>query len=99
MRYRSLWTVSVGLALLCGNILPASGASTHAGKVVEAGGGKLTMTNPQGEKQHTHEIPADATITCGEKNCKLGDLKAGTAITVTMDKKGEQTVVTAVSTQ
>lgn len=99
MRYRSLGTVSVGLALLCGNILPAYGASIHTGKVVEAGAGKLTMTNPQGQSQHTHEIPADAIITCGEKKCGLEDLKAGTAITVTMDKKGEQTVVTAVSTQ
>ncbi len=99
MRYRSLWTVSVGLALLCGNMRPAYGASLHTGTVVEAGAGKLTMTNPQGESQHTHEIPADAIITCGEKNCKLEDLKAGTAITVTLNKKGEQTVVTAVSTQ
>lgn len=99
MRYRSLWTLSIGLALACGSLLPAYGASTHEGKVVEAGSGKLTMTNAQGQNQHTHEIPADAAITCGGKKCGLDDLKAGNPVTITMDKKGDQNVVTAVSTQ
>jgi Cu/Ag efflux protein CusF len=100
MRYRKFRILSVGLALIGGSIFPVYGAtSTHTGKVVEAGAGKLTMTNPQGQNQHTHEIPAEATITCGDKKCRLEDLKAGTTVTIIMDKKGDQTVVTAVSTQ
>jgi hypothetical protein len=64
-------------------------AKTHEGKVVKAGGGKLTMTDKDGKNEHTHDVATDATITCDGKACKLEDLKAGTAITVTM--KDEKT--------
>ena len=76
---------------------PALTANSHKGKVVETGSGKLTMTDMAGKNQHTHDVPADATILCGGKKCSLDDLKAGTAITVTMDKKDDQTVVTKIS--
>jgi hypothetical protein len=65
-------------------------AKTHEGKVVKAGDGKLTMTDKDGKNEHTHAVGADAKITCDGKECKLEDLKAGTAVTVTM--KDEKTV-------
>jgi len=75
---------------------PVLAANSHKGKVVEAGGGKLTMTDMAGEHQDSHEVPAEATIRCGGKKCGLEDLKAGATITVTMGKKGDQTVVTMI---
>jgi hypothetical protein len=54
------------------------------------------MTDSAGEHQHTHEVPAEATILCGGKKCGLEDLKAGSTVKVTMDKKGDQTVVTMI---
>jgi hypothetical protein len=65
-------------------------AKTHEGKVVKAGAGKLTMTDKDGKNEHTHDIAADAAITCDDKACKLEDLKEGTFVKVTM--KDEKTV-------
>ena len=70
--------------------------STHKGKVVEAGGGKLTMTDMSGQNQHTHDISADTAITCGKKKCGLEDLKPGATVSVTAKKEGDSTVVTKV---
>ncbi|MBI3301036.1 MAG: hypothetical protein HYZ72_03010 [Deltaproteobacteria bacterium] len=97
MRRRVLSLSVVIPALTLCMSTPVLAASTHKGKVVEAGGGKLTMTDKAGKNQHAHEVPADATILCGGKKCGLEDLKAGTTITVTIDKKGDQTVVTKIS--
>jgi hypothetical protein len=70
--------------------------STHKGKVVEAGGGKLTMTDMSGNNQHTMDVPSDATVTCGRKKCGLEDLKAGATVAVTTKKQDDSTVVTKV---
>ncbi|MBC7851890.1 MAG: hypothetical protein IAF94_00495 [Pirellulaceae bacterium] len=59
---------------------------THSGVVVSAGEGKLTMTDKDG-KEHSHDITADAKISCDGKECKLEDLKKGTSIKVTMKEK------------
>jgi len=75
---------------------PALAANTHKGKVVEAGAGKLTMTDMEGKNQHTHAVAVDATITCGGKKCGLEDLQAGATITVTLEKTSGQTVVTMI---
>ena len=99
MQRTKLLVISLGLALASWVAAPVYGASTHTGKVVEAGAGKITMTTPDGKNQHTHEIPADAAVTCGGKKCALEDIKADSAVTITMDKKGDQTVVTAVSVE
>jgi len=82
------------LALLAST--PARAADTHQGKVVEVGAGKLTMTDVAGKNQHTHEVTSDAAITCESKTCGLADVKAGDMVTVTLDKKGDKTVVTKV---
>lgn len=96
MRHRML-SFGFGLLVL---VLCASAAawaaSSHQGKVVSAGDGKLTMTNMAGQNQHTHEVPAEATITCDGKTCGLSDLKAGDVVTVTLDQKGDKTVITTI---
>jgi hypothetical protein len=88
------------LILTCaGSLLlaaPALAANSHKGKVVAAGGGKLTMTDMAGQNQHTHAVAVDATITCGGKPCGLEDLQAGATITVTLEKTSGQTVVTMI---
>jgi hypothetical protein len=96
MVYRRLSVYCAVLALLLFVSAPALAANSHKGKVVEAGAGKSTMTDMAGKNQHTHEVPADATILCGGKKCGLEDLKAGATVKVTMDKKGDQTVVTKI---
>jgi hypothetical protein len=75
---------------------PALAANSHKGKVVEAGAGKLTMTDMEGKNQHTHEVPADATILCNGDKCGLEYLKARETVKVTLGKKGDQTVVTMI---
>lgn len=85
-------------------LLPLGGcarptAEVHQGKVVTAGGGKLTMTDVAGQNQQTHDVAADATVTCGGKPCGLSDLKADWTITVTTEKRGNQTVVSKIEAQ
>jgi hypothetical protein len=74
-------------------------AEVHQGKVVTAGVGKLTMTDVAGQNQHTHDVASDVTITCGGKPCGLSELKAGVTITVTTEKRGDQTVVSKIEAQ
>ena len=69
---------------------------THEGKVVKAEKGTLTMTDKDGKKEHTHAIGADAKISCDGKDCKLEELKPGTMVKVTAEKKGDKVVVTKV---
>jgi hypothetical protein len=95
MRQRIVPLGLAGLALMLVLSNPVFAAS-HKGKVVEAGAGKLTMTDTAGKNQHTMEVPADATITCGGKKCGLEDLKPGMSVTVTTEKTGDQSVVTKV---
>jgi len=58
---------------------------THEGKVVKAADGKLTMTDKKGENKHTHDVAANAKISCDGKACKLEDLKEGVLVRVTTD--------------
>jgi hypothetical protein len=64
---------------------------THSGVVVSASAGKLTMSDKDGKNEHTHDVAKDAKISCNGKDCKLEDLKKGTAVKVTVkDKKAVQ---------
>lgn len=76
-------------------VLAEEKAGTHEGKVVKVEKDKLTMTDKDG-KEHSHTVPADAKISHDGKECKLEDLKPGTAIKVTTEKKGDKVVVTKV---
>lgn len=90
--------VIVVLLAVCGGCARPT-ADMHQGKVVEGGDGKLTMTDMAGGSQHSHEVAADSSITCGGSACGLGDLKPGFTITVTTEKKGDQTRVTKIEAQ
>lgn len=81
----------VALVLFAGQAALAAD-KTHEGKVVQAGNGKLTMKDKDGNKEHTHTVPATATITCDGKECKLEDLKAGYTIKVTTKDDAQNTV-------
>src|SRR5216684_6041094 len=96
MLHRVLSVFLVALALAVWASAPAWAADMHQGKVVEVGAGKLTMTDMAGKNQHSHEVATDAAITCEGKTCGLAELKAGDTITVTLDKKGDETVVTKI---
>ena len=69
---------------------------THEGKVVKAESKKLTMTDKDGKNPHTHAVAPDATITIDGKAGKLSDLKAGTIVKVTAEKKGDKVVATKI---
>ena len=71
-------------------------ASPHQGKVVGVSNGKLTMTSMTGDNQHSHDVAADAKITCEGEPCKLESLGAGDVITVTVDQKDGKSVVTEI---
>jgi Cu/Ag efflux protein CusF len=74
-------------------------AGTHEGKVVKVEGAKLTMSDKDGKKQHTHAIPATAKITVDGKAAKLSDLKAGEPVKITAEKQGDKNVITKVEAE
>jgi hypothetical protein len=76
-----------------------SAADSHQGKVVEAGNGKLTMTDAVGGNRHTHDIPAEVTITCAGRPCTLVDLKSGTTVTVITEATDSTPQVTKIEAQ
>jgi len=97
MLRRSFVMAAVALVVAWGaqSVSAEEKEGTHEGKVVKAESGKLTMTDKDG-KEHSHDIGADAKVTCDGKECKLEDLKAGYPVKVTAEKKGDKVVVTKV---
>jgi uncharacterized protein (TIGR03000 family) len=67
----------------------AADNNSHEGKIVKVGDNKLTMTDKDGNKKHTHNVPATATITRDGKSSKLDDLKEGDMVTVTTSKNDQ----------
>jgi hypothetical protein len=92
-------TLLVGLvtfalaAWAVGPVVAEDKAGTHEGMVVKAGDGKLTMTNKDGKDERTHAVGPDARISCDGKECKLDELKKGYTVTVTTEKKADDSVV------
>jgi hypothetical protein len=84
----------LGFAVVLGLFLTSPALSfaddSHDGKVVsttEGSGssdGKLVMTDKDGKGEHGHAISSSTKITRDGKTVKLGDLKKGDSITVTM---------------
>jgi hypothetical protein len=82
-----------GLAAVLLVAAPAFAApETVEGKVVEVGNGKITVMEKEGKNQYTHEVAADATITCDGKDCRLDDITKECWATITTEKRGEKTV-------
>ena len=91
MTRRNLFTALSALALVLwvGNVTFAKDeekGDVHEGTVVSAADGKLTMTDKDG-KEHSHEIGATTKITLNGTEAKLGDLKKGDKLKVTMHEK------------
>jgi hypothetical protein len=94
MSRRNLFVALTALALAAfvGNLAAAKDdkdSNTHEGTVVSVSEHKLTMTAAGSKDEHSHDVAADAKITCDGKECKLSELKKGDHIKVTMgtDKK------------
>lgn len=92
---RTLGLIAALLALVWATSA-ACAEEVHKGKVVSVSNGKLTMTDMAGKNEHSHMVPADATITCDGQRCKLDDLTKGCIVTVTREKRGDAMVVTKV---
>ena len=82
----TLVLAAMALALFMSQSLKAEDKS-HEGVVVNAGGGKLTMTMQDGSRKHTHEVPATAKVTIDGKPAKLEDVKEHFHVKVTTDDK------------
>jgi hypothetical protein len=93
---RVLSVLFVTIALVVWASVPVWAADMHQGKVVEVGAGKLAMTDMAGKNQHTHEVAADAAVTCEGKTCGLTDVQVGDMVTVTTDTKDGKTVATKI---
>lgn len=61
---------------------PEASAHMHEGKVVSITGSTLVMTNQHG-KECSHNVAADAKVTCDDVVCRTEDLKAGARIRLT----------------
>jgi hypothetical protein len=97
-RLLALAMAVVAVCLFTGMPLQADdkATDTHQGKVVNVTGQKLIMTDKDGKNEHTHTVALNARITCDGKECKLGDLKPGTAIRVTTSKEGDRKMATRI---
>jgi len=89
--FRTLAVVLALLALVCFVTAPAVArekGDTHEGTFVKGDAKAFTMKGKD-DKEHSHDLAADAKVTLDGKDAKIGDLKAGTKIKVTLgaDKK------------
>ncbi len=74
----------------------ALAAESHEGRVVKAGGGKLTMTDKDGKNEHSHEVASDAVITLDGKDCKLDDVPKDSWVKVTTENRGDKSFATKI---
>lgn len=72
---------------------PAMAHDKAEGTVVEAKEGKLTFVPKGKEKSSMYEFAKEATITVDGKSAKIGDLKKGFVVTMSL---GEQHVIKSV---
>jgi hypothetical protein len=87
--YRMLSLVLAVLALVCFVAAPvlAEKADSHEGTFVKADEKTITMKG-KSDKEHSHDLAKDVKVTIDGKEAKIGDIKAGTKIKVTLaDKK------------
>src|SRR5262245_48873780 len=88
--FGTLALVLVALAMVCSAsapVLAEEKADTAEGTFVKVDGDKLTIKGKD-DKEHSCELAKDCKISCDGKECKIGDLKAGVAVKVTItDKK------------
>lgn len=93
MNYQSISFGAMALALFAGSMAAFAGTeekeATHDGTVVKISSSELVMNNKE-NKEHTHTLSPETTMTLDGKDCKVADLRAGLKIrvtTVASDKK------------
>jgi hypothetical protein len=92
-----LFLVALALAIFTSQSALAH-EGTHEGKVMKAGGSKLTVKGADkkgADHEHTVDVAKDAKITLDDKAAKLEDLKEGFHVTVTTDAKHLATKIVA----
>lgn len=82
-----LFVLAVAFALACGTLASAEELTVDNCKVVKIDGSKLTLETAKGDR-HSAEVAADAKVTVDGKDAKLGDMKDGMKIKVTVRKEG-----------
>jgi hypothetical protein len=86
MHYQTITAGAIALALLAGGVAASTvedvKVATHDGTVVSISSTELVMKSKD-EKEHTHTLAKDATMTLDGKECKAAELKAGMKIRVT----------------
>jgi hypothetical protein len=98
--YSNLFRIAVlSAVLMLSGGCTRSASDAQQGKVVEAGNGKLTMTDMAGGNPSTYDIAPDVTITCAGRPCGLAELKPGATVTVTTEAREGKTQVTKVEAQ
>jgi hypothetical protein len=75
----------LAVALVLAPTMARAADETAEGTVVKAGDGKLTIEDKD-KKEHSCDVAKECKITCDGKECKLGDLKKGVKVKVTVDK-------------
>ena len=86
-RSLSLLALDLAVAVLASRPLLAADDKAHEAKVVKVGDGTITLTFKGDDKKHTHDVAKDAKISLDGKPAKLGDLKEGFHVKVTLDTK------------
>ena len=101
---RKMLTASAALLLVVGLATAADDKKADAdqmvtGKLVKFDADKNEITVTVKDKDMTYTLAKDAKVAVGEvKDAKdLGKLKAGQLVTLTLQKDGDKTVVTAVN--
>ena len=98
MKYQTLSTAAMALTLFAGSVAAFASEDakekTHDGKIVSITSTELVMKGAD-DKEHTHTLAKDATMTLDGKDCKAEDLKAGMKIRVTTNA-GDATAATNV---
>jgi hypothetical protein len=86
MNYQTISAGAIALALLAGSVAASTAedvkVATHDGTVVTISSTELVMKSKD-EKEHTHTLAKDATMTLDGKDCKAAELKTGMKVRVT----------------
>ncbi len=103
MNYRTISSGALVLALFAGSIAAfatdSAKEATHDGTVVKISGTELLMLSKD-DKEHTHTLSQETTVTLDGKDCKWDELKAGLKIRVTTQEADRKAVshIEAIST-
>jgi len=91
--FPSLVLLIAGLLFACTSV---QASESHEGRVVKAGGGKLTLVDNEGKNEKSYEVAIDAVISLDGKDCKLDDLPRDSWVTVTTEQRGDKSYATKI---